>query len=414
MIDVAFEHWKYVFAEEELIRYGSPHFDRKSAGQALTALVTKGASRVVSANLLFDQKLILAANEVFPEAAVADPLADLEVWDEWRSGIRSFPYPGRYGRLGIRRQDAKTNSTSSTGVMGEIMAGLFAQSGIAPWVLVRVIRRWPDFILYLRGDRYAFVEAKAFTRESIGQKGSTLHIPDGLLGECVVDAVQQLNADPFVQVWGAFTCIEQITPLRLRTTFLELDVGDDRRVGVPMRVLPDAVSTGIAERALRGAVTEIEADELAPLCRSNRKPNKEERRRLEQVMVPVAMQVLEGLLIDEGVRVAVLASRQIIEAKVRRLVQTATIPEHGEGRRIYSARERASQGTLSFVRTVGAQALFVGELGQHEYRSISANWKSSWADANRGWKKVGAVEIWRCGGALFAVGDRNLDGARVR
>ena len=36
--------------------------------------------------------------------------------------------------------------------MGEIMTGLFAQAGIAPWVLVRVIRRWPDFILYLRDE----------------------------------------------------------------------------------------------------------------------------------------------------------------------------------------------------------------------------------------------------------------------
>lgn len=142
--------------------------------------------------------------------------------------------------------------------------------------------------------------------------------------------------------------------------------------------------------------------------------SKEERKRLEEVMVPVAMRVLEGLLVEEGVRTAVLASRQVIEAKMRRLVRTAVIPEHGEGRRIYSARERASQGTLSYVRTVGAQALFVGELGQHEYVSITTNWISSWLDANREWKKVGLVNVWRCGGALVAIGDENLESIRIR
>ena len=114
MIDVTFQHWRYVFAEEELIRYGSPHFDRKSAGQALSASVTKGASRVASCKAAFDQKLILAANEVFPEAAVADPLADLEVWDEWRSGVRSHTlaataasaYVAKMRKLAARRVQA--------------------------------------------------------------------------------------------------------------------------------------------------------------------------------------------------------------------------------------------------------------------------------------------------------------------
>jgi hypothetical protein len=374
----------------------------------------RNARRAASFTIAFDQNLILAANEVFPEAAVCDPLADLEVWDEWRSGVRSFPYPGRYGRLGIRRQDAKTNSSSSTGVLGEIMAGLFAQSGIAPWVLVRVIRRWPDFIMYLRGGRYAFVEAKAYTREMIGRKISALRIPDGLLGECVVDAVQQLNSDPFVQVWGAFTYIEQITPMRLQVIFLELDVGDDRRKGVQYRVLPDAVSNGIAERALRGAVTLVEERDLELLRNAGRRPNQEERRRLEKVMVPIAMQALEDLLVEEEVRTAVLASRQTIEAAVRRLMRTVTIPEHGEGKRMFSARERASRGTLSYVRDVGVQSLFVGEVGRHEYFSISANWESNWSNANKEWKKVGTVDIWRCGGALLALGDKNLDGINIR
>ena len=413
VIEVAFQHWKYVFADEELIRYGSPHFDQKTAGQALSASVRNSAINRASCDLQFDDKLILSANEAFPEAAVADPLADLEVWDEWRSGIRSFPYPGRYGRLGIRRQDAKTNSTSSTGVIGEIMAGLFAQAGISPWVLVRVIRRWPDFIFYLNDDRYAFVEAKAYTGEA-NPPSSGIQIPESLLGECVVDAVHQLNADPFVQVWGAFTHIQQISPIRLRVTFLELDVDSDWRNSTHKRVLPHPVMLGIAERALRRAITEIDEKETYALHRKDRKPNKQERSRLERILVPAAMQQIESLLVDERVRTAVLASPTLIEQELKKMVRHASIPERGEGERISSARDRASTGSLCYVRAIGAQALFVGDIGQGEQATISSEWEPNWKEANQPWKRIGGVDVWRCGGAFFAIGDKGIEGTRFR
>ncbi len=408
MIDVTFQHWRHVFADEELIRYGSPHFDRKTAGQALSASVKGSAILKNSCALAFSEKLILSANEAYPEAAVADPLADLEVWDEWRSGIRSFPYPGRYGRLGIRRQDAKTNSTSSTGVLGEIMAGLFAQAGIAPWVLVRVIRRWPDFIFYVRDDRYAFVEAKAYTGESVGSMGSAIQIPEALLGECVVAAVQQLNADPFVQVWGAFTHIQQISPMRLHVTFLELDVDSGRRLSSTKRVLPHPVMLGIAEQALRRAIIEVDTEDLRPLQKSDRRPSKHERNRLERILVPAAMRQIEGLLVDEKVRTAVLALPQMIEHELKKMIQHASIPDHGEGQRFFSAKEKAMSGTLSHVRAVGAQALYVGEIGPAQQTSITEVWESRWENANKPWRTIDSVDLWRCGGAFFAIGDDNI------
>jgi hypothetical protein len=161
MIHVSFQHWCHVFSDKALIRYGSPHFDSHSAGQALRQEVVDRASQVEDVALQFSEEAILCANEAFPEAAVADPLADLEIWDEWSTGVRSFPYPGKYGRLGIQTQGPKTSSPASVGVIGEIMAGLFAQQGVAPWVLVRVIQKWPDFIFAEHDERYAFVEAKA-------------------------------------------------------------------------------------------------------------------------------------------------------------------------------------------------------------------------------------------------------------
>ena len=144
------------------------------------------SDRVSIVKIECSENQIRSGNEAFAEAAVADPIADLEVWDEWRSGTRYFPYPGRYSRLGITRQDDKTSSPSSVGVIGEIMAGFFAQAGESPWVLVRVVRRWPDFIFSDRDGTYSFVESKAFTNQSPEREGLANRVPGDLLVEGAV------------------------------------------------------------------------------------------------------------------------------------------------------------------------------------------------------------------------------------
>lgn len=414
MISVSFEHWRYVFPDEELVRYGSPYFDTQRAGKALLTSLSSGAARVTSHQASFDPKQILCANEAFPEAALADPLADLEVWDDWRTGIRSFPYPGRYSKLGIRRQETKTSATSSVGVIGEIMAGLYAQAGIAPWVLVRVIRHWPDFIFYIGGDRYAFVESKAFTGETGVRKSSWLRLPDKLLGECLVMAVQQLNSDPFVQVWGGFTHIEQISPLRLRVIFLELDAGDDHRSEKSKRVLPDAVIAGIAERVLRTSLLRLHERELKPLEGRRRGIPKEARRSFERALIQAAIQELEDILIDQAVKVAVLQSRRAVEQEIRGLVRKAYVAERMEGSRLYGALEQAQTGNMSRIRTVGTEMIYVGSLDHEAFAATSASWTRSWENANQPWKQLGGASLWRCGGAIFAIADTDFEGEKFR
>ena len=131
MTSVSFEHWRYTFTEEMLFRYGGP-FSRGVAGSVFMQDIYHRATKASDMNATISYEQLLCGNEAFPEAAVADPLADLEVWDEWRSGTRYFPYPGRYSKLDITSQDDKTSSPSTVGVLGEIMAGLFAQVGISP------------------------------------------------------------------------------------------------------------------------------------------------------------------------------------------------------------------------------------------------------------------------------------------
>jgi hypothetical protein len=132
MIEISFEHWRYTFTEEMLIKYGSRYFHRKEAGAHYVLDIHQRSEQVSSLSLGFSERQVRSGNEAFAEAAIADPIADLEVWEEWRSGTRYFPYHGRYSRLDITRQDDKTSSPSSVGEVGEIMTGFFAQAGVSP------------------------------------------------------------------------------------------------------------------------------------------------------------------------------------------------------------------------------------------------------------------------------------------
>jgi hypothetical protein len=230
MIQVSFQLWRYEFSDKMLSRYGSRYFSRREAGQEYIEDIYRRAEPGPAHDLTFAEDQILCGNEAFPEAAMADPIADLEVWDEWRSGTRDFPYPGRYSRLGITRQEHKISSPSSVGVLGEIMAGFFAQEGVSPWVLVRVVRRWPDFIFFQPADgAYSFVESKAFTGNPSGTSRLQGRVLDAQVMEGAIDASQELNSDPFLRVWYSFTHIISITPLELGVTFLELTVSEERR-----------------------------------------------------------------------------------------------------------------------------------------------------------------------------------------
>lgn len=71
-MEVRFQHWEYEIADELLIRYGSPFFSWPDAGHALLERLLAGASMVSSQTINFQKQQILCANEVFPEAAVAE------------------------------------------------------------------------------------------------------------------------------------------------------------------------------------------------------------------------------------------------------------------------------------------------------------------------------------------------------
>ena len=322
-----FLHVRCILGDDVLVRYGSPHFEPSRARGDLPEHVARVSKPVRHlSEVRFSRPQLIAANEAFPEAAVADPIADLELWEEWNRGTRTFPYPGRYCRLGISTQEGKTTSPSSVGVLGEIMAGLFAQAGISPWVIVRVVRRWPDFIFYTPHDqgRHAFVEAKAFTTAPEGSPELFRRVHSNLLGEVAHQAVLQLNADPFVKVWGAFTHIASISPMKLRVTFIEFDCGDARRAGAVHRALPHAVVEGLATRALWQAASKMRDEELEEL-RSKSGRRSGGRFEAERRLTQIATEELKNLLLPGSGPVEVVQnSLEDLQREIETQAQSAT------------------------------------------------------------------------------------------
>lgn len=401
---VDFEHWRVELQDEWLTRFGSPHFEPSRARNEMLARVVRYAERKGDRyQLTFDRAQIVVANEVFPEAAMADPLADLEVWNEWSSGIRAFPYPGRFSRLGLVAQEGKTTATSSVGVLGEIMAGLFAQAGISPTVLVRVVRRWPDFI-YTTGDRYAFVEAKAFTmrpepgEEHLIPTGLNERVQAALLGETSHQAVLQLNADPSVTVWGAFTAIRRIDPFELSVTFVEFDCGEHRRATAAKRTLPQAVISGIAQRALSMAATRLAPEQLVQLQTLRRTCLRDE---VERLLIRFALPFATELLPQAGPPGAVANSREDVEAEIVHLARLATVPEQDEGRQFFAARALAAQGQAAPVRVVGSSLVQVIDLPPEEIEARNADWRPcKWSSATENYLPLGP-RAWRFGGSVY-------------
>jgi hypothetical protein len=398
-IEVSFEHWSFCISEETLTRCGSRYYGPSEVRSDLLNSLTKDAKQECSENLIFSRSQLICANEAFPESAVADPIADLEIYDEWKNGIRQFPYPGRYERLGITEQHHKINSPSSTGVIGEMMAGLFAQVGIGAWIQIRNIRRWPDFIFWGSNDRFAFVESKAFVGEPVVGPGISGRATGPLLGEFLLDSVQELNADPSVSVWGAFTQVVEIRPMRLLVTFLNVNVPDEVMLRRQSQKIPEAVARGFSKRAIEAAVPDLDPN-FVYLFEKRRGYRKQEGKQAEDSLHQLAIKQLDNILADAGPLAKKQSSREYMYSIIKEEIRKVTLKEDSlkEGRRFYDAKERASKGEWTDIREVGGESIYMKDLSESERSKFSNDWTPQWNIANQPWSDSTQTK-WRCSGA---------------
>jgi hypothetical protein len=418
MIEVSFEHWRYEFSKEDL-QYGSPANNSEKNAKAALRTAVKKAKQIQKGAITFTRDQILCANEAFPEAAIADPLADLEVWNEWRSGVRIFPHPGKYSRLSITNQLPKGNSPSSIGVIGEIIAGLFGQALISPIVLVRVIKEWPDFIFAPQpgGDgRYAFLEAKARTKISTNSNCATeenlFGISEGELGDCLLNAVRHQNFDPFVRVWYSFTVIQELSPgYRFCTRFLELETPQSER-DMRQKTVPKVVIKGLAERAIqKGIYCFLEEKEIPSksqwdiLDRFTSGQRNKKRKDIESILIHISVQQIEKVLMEIPYEGIMKIDRKELERSIEEQVREMVIPEvDGDlGRLLPQIMDDGS----TFIRRLGLDSLYKLELTVEERTELYQNWKSDWTQANASWKPTRSSNkpktFWCFGSAAFAL-----------
>jgi len=417
LISVSFEHWQYTFPDDMLSRYGSSYYSEKEAGKQYAKSIYSGARGAAEHQLDFVVSQILCGNEAFPEAAVADPVGDLIIWDEWTSGIRDFPYPGRYSRLGITRQDTKISSPSSVGVLGEIMAGFFAQAGVSPWVLVRVVRRWPDFIFSHPADGwYSFVESKAFTSERSASQGLAARVPPVLLAEGAVNATRELTSDPRGKVWFAFTRICNVTPMHLDVTFLELTVSENKRKGHKGPTMPAAVADGLAERAVNQAAAQMEPAIAPPVLETQDNIIRygfEELRRRSEIQI-------EDLLREAGTEESREKDRQQVQEAIHQVLERVAKKKRGmreedefKGRRLSAAKLAAADSRLSKLRDLGADGLYLADLTRRQQEAVRNSWCKDWTRANKPWGRIRETELWRCGGAVYCLERSDVHGVDI-
>jgi hypothetical protein len=403
-VRIHFTHLRSELTDAELSRCGSPHVSKKEVGQRLLPQIVDRTRRpTCEFECSFQRSQIICANEVFPESVSADPLADLEIWDEWQQNIRRFPFPGLFSPLGIAGQSGKSTSPTSVGVLGEIMCGLFGQAYISPWVIVRPIRRWPDFIFFCSDERYAFVESKAFTGDPDGSERPLSRIPPATLHECLYDAVKQLNADPFVTVWFSFTEICRIDPMELRVTFLELNTTDQHRASkASQRFVPDAVIHGLAGRAASSAAARTIEDgsEFFDVMSGKKSRLKNFQDKVKASSKDEVSNVLEGAI----PRSLFDAAAKDVSAEAQRLASKVNPQSTDPGKRMTAAKKRAVAGELGELRTIGNSRLYLVDLTSELRRLLDRDWHPNWEQAAQKWKTISRIDFWRCSSAAVGLG----------
>lgn len=416
MADIKLFHYPLVCDDETLTQYGSRYFGKAEARKRLVAWALSNAGHPLSTvSLRFDPAQLICANEVFPEAALADPIADLEVWDEWRTGLRRFPHPGIYSRLEIQRQDTKTSATSSVGVLGEIFTGLLSQAFIAPMMTVRPIHRWPDFILFAPDGRYAFVESKASVKLDEPVVAGIRGVGPELLGEGLVDAVQEINAEPRVKVWLSFSQITNISPLRVQVTMVELSAPDSRQSMSPPQ-LPAAVLEGLTDRILDMTAAAVETEEPGLFDDLEKDQSLDSAKKLGSAIQQKAhgnlLQILKAEVPEE------LYNKSLADISTR-IAQWRTPSRKIKftgGRRLRSAKQLAVGGRLSAIRSNADSnlRLYIADMPPELIKRLKDHWQPDWAKANNSWGHIESVPLWRCSSAILASGPPQLENRDIR
>jgi hypothetical protein len=397
LLEIDFQHVKFEFPQA-LERITSPHFSDTESKHKLGSAFF-GNKKIIYANRHnIEDGVVLFANEAFPEAAVNDPLGDLRIWNLWQTGIRAFPYPGQYLPLEIFSQGTKVKSTSSMGVLGECLCGIYATSGIGPWPVVRVINRWPDFIFFDRNsNRFALLESKAFANIDGPVSKFEDRFDRNIIQEFLLDALRHLVSDRGVSVWGCFTSVKSIEPFKAQLTMVEttlavnpfsnsnstvVDMLADLVLQVALnKFLPELVNAG-TKKARGMLLARDDSTETAAL------------KSVQAAIAQLPLSAVGALSAEDKNR---LANEAILGLQKN---QKKIISLLSEADTLTSNRRGFSTSDYETIREIGDIRLEARRLNHDEAIEIDKNWLQNWDAVGQ---PVGfdETEIFRCGGLLI-------------
>jgi hypothetical protein len=236
-------------------------------------------------------------------------------------------------------------------------------------------------------------------------------VPDPQFLELGDQVVHQLNADPFIEIWGAFTFVCDISPMRIAFTLVQFSAADDKKAEASRSGIPAPVLSGLAERCLGAALAQMDDGERIELLAAKR--HDRWRKDAESRLVAAALREFSVILRDELRRSVAIGDEDIapyLEKAIQRLPRDLQLP----GRRTREARDTSElTNALAPIGSVGGQQIFMANLPETDEKQLATRWRADWADASRPWKIQEGVELWRCGGAVFAIGNPILAGTVV-
>ncbi|NBP15850.1 hypothetical protein EBU95_15910, partial [bacterium] len=235
-------------------------------------------------------------------------------------------------------------------------------------------------------------------------------IPGAVTKEFLYDSVHQLNADPHLDVWGVFTGLVSVHPcFQFTVTAIQIVPPPATRISRPRLNLPDGVVKGLVERAVAQAAFSLPSIKAQDWNTGKSKGIKEYLKDL----VEASKEEIESLLLDSAPSHAIEASRSQIERELKKVVDTSLKKKSDVGKNFFSIKQNIESDTLKRIRKYGSDYIFMTDLSSNSFLKLKNNWKPDLESFNLPSYHVSGFPVWQCGGSLYAVGPKDLEGKQV-
>ena len=397
---IEFKYYKGLFPIELAKKYSTPYFQEKEIKNKLLDPLTNNIELEHTNEFEMDEEQFKCGNEIFPESAISDPLSDLNTYDEWRGGRRMFPHKGMYPPFGIEDQLTKIESSVSFGVVGEILAGLFCQSYFAPYVLVRNIRRWPDFIFHKNNSKFVFVESKATASEINERNPLDGNFESSTFKEFLSDSMKSILNSETTNV-----CLSQTRMLGDRSqrvfhlNILELESDSEK----------DPSQENFSETVVAGLATQVADQYIGSLFEEGQldyfeSSGDEINNHIKNYKKASTYKIQEMLIqknnlkVNDGdhsrIKKEVDSKLKDISKKINKL-DYKNIGKNFKG--------SFSTGSFKNISSICNKSIFSRQLNDSEESNITSNWSPNWSNSIAPFENSNPPK-WRCSNSILYMG----------